>query len=84
MSPFMCAKFQLDQSMHSCLMADFVQNKGENKEIASEFWLLLSWDWLEWFSSNLVYVDSPGISAANLVYSNQKSRSCICAFLSSS
>ena len=30
MSPFMCSMFQLDQSMYSDLMADFVRNKGEN------------------------------------------------------
>ena len=60
--PFKCAKFQPNWSTHSCFMADFASVRKEeveekNKE-KPKLWPLVSWKWLERFSSNW-NVDSP-------------------------
>ena len=46
----MCIKIQLDQSMHSHIMAENVKcvkrRRRKNKEIKTKFCLLVSRDWL--------------------------------------
>ena len=56
--PFKCAKVQLDWSTHSFLwwILRSLRNEVEekNEEIKTKFCSLVSWKWLERFSSNLV------------------------------
>jgi len=54
----MCAKFQLDSSTHSQVIAKnakWVKRIRKNEEIILEFWSLVLRDWLAQFASNLIF-----------------------------
>ena len=56
-TPFLCAKFQVDQTMRLhfiTIFASVQKHEEEKKEKKSELWQLVSQKWLERFSANLV------------------------------
>ena len=69
--PFKCTKFQPDWSTNSRFMADFAKwaKRRKNEENKPNVWPLVSWKWLQRFSSNLEcgLPDLAGTSVATLV-----------------
>ena len=67
--PFKSAKFQLDRSMRSHFMVDFIKCVKRSRRKKPKLWLLISRKWLEQFFSHLEcglpYL--AGTSVANLV-----------------